>query len=589
MVSGPLKSSHPDIILSQSPYAPVEASEELPLVTISVMCRNAAPCVFSFFESLLHQSYPARKIQVCAVDLGSTDDTWERLAEMKALLEGSLGGFETFQAHGKHTGRAHKIAMRGAKGAFVLVASVETCLAKNALEAAVRIATTSSANIAAWEFKQVAPSAAGVMLPSEMETSWGSAYCLLYRHSALAIVGGFDTDGALGFEMELAYRLRDSGYRLVYCPSATFCRVAGKGVGAPSWRVAYPGLFYDIFMQLRYGTISQRLRIPLSALAFLRPATGARGKISRRGVIARLLRNGPRFVLSRKRSSRVFPICGWNLDVFSSMMHRLSQGRALGSRHSLVSIVVRTKKGREGFLRECLCSLANQSYPNIEVIVVEDGQTGFAQDILPRSTSIDAGRVHYIQNPHGGPSSTGNAGLERARGDFIAVLDDDNLLFPGHVERLMGLLEGDRALAGAYSGCYQVETEILSFDPFVYSEGRRKHLAHRTYSKPLLWADDFIPVTSMIFRRSCYEQYGGFDVKLKAAEAWDLWIRFSLNSRFAYVKAASAICRASADALGRRQWQEALEKNRRLVRDKQEGYKSRLPITESLELPSAAA
>ncbi len=567
----------------------MEASHELPLVTISVTCRNGGLSVFSFFESLLHQSYPARKIQVCALNLNSTDDTHARLIEMKTLLEGSLGGFEIFQAPDNQSGRAQNQALRAAAGDFVLAASVETCLAKNALESVVRSALTSSANIAAWEFKQVSPSAAGAMLPSEMETSWANAYCLLYRRSTLAVVGGFGTaGGADGLEMELAYRLRDSGYRLVYCPSATFCRVVGKGVGAPSWRAAAPSLFYDIFMRLRYGSLLQRLSIPVSAMAFLRwSARGSRGKTSRRGVIARLMRNGPRFVLSRKKSSRVFPICGWNLDIFSSMIQRLGQARVLGSRHALVSIVVRTKKGRAGFLRECLCSLANQTYPNIEVIVVEDGQTGFAHDVLPRTASDGAGRVHYIQNPCGGPSETGNAGLERARGDFIAVLDDDNLLFPSHVARLMELLEEDRTLAGAYSKCCQVETEILSHDPFVYSEGRRKHLAHRSYSKPLLWADDFIPVTSMIFRRSCYEQYGGFDVKLKAAEAWDLWLRYSLDARFAYVKRATSICRASADALGRRKWQEALEENRRLVRDKQESYKARLPVTESLELPSA--
>ena len=568
---------------------PAETSDALPLVTIIVMCRNGAPSVFSFFESLLHQSYPARKIQVCALDLSRTDDTSARLVEMKALLEGSLGGFEVFAARQKQSGHIHNLALRSAKGAFVLVTSVETCLAKNALEAAVQSALVSSANVAVWEFKQVIPSAVGAMLPSEMESSWGSAYCLLYRRSTLSIVGGFEADGAMGMDMELAYKLRDSGYRLVYCPSATFCRVVGKGVGAPTWRAAYPVFFYGIFMRLRYGTLFQRLSIPFSAMAFLRWSTpGSRGRMSRRGVIARLMRNGPRFVLSRKKSSRVFPICGWNLDVLSSTIQRLGQSLSLGPRHSLVSIIVRTKKGHEGFLKECLCSIANQSYPNIEVIVVEDGQTGFAQDILPRNTSAGAGRVQYIQNPQGGPSATGNAGLERASGDHIAILDDDNLLFPTHVARLMGALEENRDLAGAYSSCLQVETEILSQDPFVYTEGRRKHLAHHSYSKPLLWADDFIPVTSMIFRRSCYEQYGGFDVKLRAAEAWDLWIRFSLSSRFAYVKDATSICRASTDVLRQRQRQESLDKNRQIVRDKQETYKLHLPVTESLELPSAA-
>lgn len=586
LVSGPLKSSHPDIVASPSAAVPAHSQDEWPLVTIYLQCSTAAANIFPFFEAVLRQSYPARKIHVCAVDTGLKEEMSRSLAEVKALLEDSLGGFDICQTARDPTGRLPAPALDAARGDFVLVISLETCLAKNALEIAVKAALASSANIAAWEFKQEASNVCEGALPSELEASRAYAYCALYRRSALAVIGGFAAGEPVGFDMELVYRLRDSGYRLVYCPGATYCRFSGKVAGAPGWRALAPGAFYDIFMRLRYGTILQRLGVSSVALAFFRwPFRAGRGKISRCGVIARLLRTVPRFVVSRARSSRVFPICGWNLDVFSSMKHRLTQPRSVGARHALVSIIVRTKKGREGFLRECLCSLAHQTWPNIEVIVVEDGQSGFAHAVVPHGSSGDAGIIQYVQTPRGGLSATGNAGMEAARGDYLAVLDDDNLLFPKHVERLVALLEGDRSLAGAYSACLQVETEIHSQDPFVYTERWRKRLARRAYAKSSLWADDYIPVTSMVFRRSFYERHGGFDIRLKAVEAWDLWIRFSLNAPFAAVKTASAICRISADRLARQQWQDVVEENQRLVRVKQESYKSKLPVTESLELP----
>ena len=177
-------------------------------------------------------------------------------------------------------------------------------------------------------------------------------------------------------------------------------------------------------------------------------------------------------------------------------------------------------------------------------------------------------RVKYIQCDHKRPSRTGNAGLEAASGDYVAVIDDDNLLFSDHVERLVRLLEERRDLTAAYAACFEVETEILSSDPLVYTESRRRALARRPYSKRYLTRHDFIPITSMIFRRSEYERRGGFDPNLAAAEAWDLWLRLCKHGPFGYVPHVTAVCRAPTGDVARHRREEILRANRRAVREK---------------------
>jgi len=106
----------------------------------------------------------------------------------------------------------------------------------------------------------------------------------------------------------------------------------------------------------------------------------------------------------------------------------------------LVSVVVPAFEPGE-YLREAIESLLAQTYPSLEIIVVDDGSTP------PCRATCDAyPAVRYVAQEHGGPAAARNTGVELSHGAFIAFQDADDLSTPERIEVQMGALEGDPSL-----------------------------------------------------------------------------------------------------------------------------------------------
>ena len=96
---------------------------------------------------------------------------------------------------------------------------------------------------------------------------------------------------------------------------------------------------------------------------------------------------------------------------------------------TLISCIIAVYNG-ERFIKEALDSILEQSYPSLEVIVVDDGSTDKTRDLV---TGYGA-RVVYVWQENGGPGAARNRGLDSATGEFVAFLDADDLWHP---EKLM--------------------------------------------------------------------------------------------------------------------------------------------------------
>lgn len=93
---------------------------------------------------------------------------------------------------------------------------------------------------------------------------------------------------------------------------------------------------------------------------------------------------------------------------------------------SLVSIIIPVYKVEE-YIRECLLSVINQSYKDLEIIVVDDGSPDHSADIVREYIKYD-NRIKLIQQENGGLSAARNTGLENATGEYVFFLDSDDLL-----------------------------------------------------------------------------------------------------------------------------------------------------------------
>ena len=113
---------------------------------------------------------------------------------------------------------------------------------------------------------------------------------------------------------------------------------------------------------------------------------------------------------------------------------------------SLISVIVPVYNA-EKLLARCIDSILAQTYPNMEVILVDDGSRDGSPAICDEFAARDR-RVRVIHKPNGGVSAARNDGIDTARGEFIAFCDNDDFYAPGMLERLLGMcLAGDCGIA----------------------------------------------------------------------------------------------------------------------------------------------
>lgn len=213
----------------------------------------------------------------------------------------------------------------------------------------------------------------------------------------------------------------------------------------------------------------------------------------------------------------------------------------------LVSVVIRTCN-RPALAMEAVKSVLAQSYGNTEIVLVEDGPSGCAPYL---DQLVDDGRLVYVPlECNRGRAMAGNEGLARARGDYINFLDDDDLLYPCHVETMVRALDGREAVA--YAGWETARTEWVSFEPLKCRETAKRKRFLPPFDKFSLWVSNFITVQSVMFHRSFYDQLGGFDPDLDALEDWELWCRYSTRGDFLFVPGVTSLVRTMHDRVASR-------------------------------------
>lgn len=208
---------------------------------------------------------------------------------------------------------------------------------------------------------------------------------------------------------------------------------------------------------------------------------------------------------------------------------------------ALVSIIVRTKN-RLPLLKQALSSIATQTYPNIEVVVVNDGGQDVSPVLAEFLSFLDIQSTTHEQSR--GRAAAANAGLRLARGKYINFLDDDDVLYPHHIEKLAEYLTttGEQFV---YSDCEQGHYRWSDQD-FVLNR-EKEPFQGVDFDPEQLHADNYIPIMTAMFRRDFQERVGPFDESLDIFEDWDLWIRMAKHTCFHRLPGISAEYRVLGD------------------------------------------
>jgi len=204
----------------------------------------------------------------------------------------------------------------------------------------------------------------------------------------------------------------------------------------------------------------------------------------------------------------------------------------------LVSVVVRTRN-RPSLLREALDSLRAQTFTDFETLLVNDGGERPPDDALHPAPGV--GLTLLDREPPHGRAIALNAGLDAARGRYIAYLDDDDLFRPEHLETMTRFLSGSDEYHVVYGDVEQIE-QTLGEDGR-YRDGRRLTVYGRPFDAHRLLSSNYIPLIGLVHRRTEERYDPAFDV----FEDWDFLIRLAERWRFHRIERITATYRVRND------------------------------------------
>jgi glycosyltransferase involved in cell wall biosynthesis len=194
----------------------------------------------------------------------------------------------------------------------------------------------------------------------------------------------------------------------------------------------------------------------------------------------------------------------------------------VGVRNPIVSVVIPIFNGAP-FVAKAVASILAQGVTGVEIIVVDDGSTDGTQAVLAELATT-AGIV-WFQQDHGGPARSRNRGISEASGEFVALLDCDDVWLPGKLEAQLAIMRA-RPAVGVVHTDYEVVDE----------QGLVEERARARYSQePLVLAfvggHTALPST-LLLRRSVLDEVGALDPDLYGSEDSDLTIRLYTITEF---------------------------------------------------------
>jgi len=196
----------------------------------------------------------------------------------------------------------------------------------------------------------------------------------------------------------------------------------------------------------------------------------------------------------------------------------------------LVSVIIPTYN-RDYYLRLTLASIANQTYQNFEVFIIDDG----SPNDEAQKNCEGFPKVTYIKIPNsGGPAKPRNVAIQKAKGKYIAFVDDDDIWLPTKLEKQVAILEQNPDF-GLVHGCCEVIDENDVLQNRIIGRLRNVLDKHGDVKEKMIGRWTVMMPTSFV-RKEIIDKVGFFNEKIHAAsEDVEFWTRCSFETQFYYL------------------------------------------------------
>lgn len=533
---------------------------------------NSSKWIQACFQSVVQSVYNLKDIYIYVLDNNSSDDTVEKLYQCKKQYQEKLGGFEVIPSKTNWGfGKGNNIAFAKGKSDIVCFFNIDTELCSDTLQQLSNAVKNSDSSVAMWELRQFPYEHPKLYNPVTMEAAWSSGAAFAIRRNIFVQLNGFDEHIFMYAEdVDLSWRLRSFGYHIQYVPEAIIYHYSYKEAGEIKPIQYVNSIINNLLLRYRFGgrnDVFDGHKLFWKVILKQEPAF----KNSRRLLLKKYF--GHFIEIPHFRNKKVKGKAKDFSPMFVGFDYTTNRDGAFyvnerPSELPLVSVIVRTC-GRPDILRETLLSLRNQTYKNIEIVVVEDGAP-ISKKMIENEFS-DLRILYHASTEKVGRSRAGNIAMTMAHGVYFNFLDDDDVFLADHVEVLVHALQKTKAKA-AYTFAFATPIIVKGRSPYSYEIKDYLGLHRHEFGRVELFHHNCLPIQSVMFDRDLYKENGGFDEKLDALEDWDLWVRFSLHTNFICIPKTTSLYRIPFDEKTNERRQKELDEALVIVRDKHKNY-----------------
>ena len=202
------------------------------------------------------------------------------------------------------------------------------------------------------------------------------------------------------------------------------------------------------------------------------------------------------------------------------------------SRHTHPKVTVLTPTyNRPDYLVHTIGSVVNQTLTDWEMLVINDG----GEDVGGLVSSFDDPRIHYYDRTRNrGKASCLNFALRRARGEYIAYIDDDDLWYPHHLETLSRQLDDNPDKGAAYSDLYAVQFVRSDINAERFPLNKQIRVA-RHFNRDFLFHYNHTLHVSLMHRKKLALKAGGYDEHVTVLIDWNMTRKLAFYTDFIYV------------------------------------------------------
>lgn len=217
-----------------------------------------------------------------------------------------------------------------------------------------------------------------------------------------------------------------------------------------------------------------------------------------------------------------------------------------------ISVILPLYNG-EATLKETIDSVLNQTFKDLELVIVNDGSQDASLEII---TSIKDSRIKVFSYSNAGVSASRNRGISQATGEYISFIDQDDIWTTDKLETQLKALQNNPQATVAYSWTNYIDESGNFLHPGSYIS-----VTGNVYAN-LLLVNFLENGSNPLIRAQAFTEVGKFDESLKSIDDWEMWVRLAARYQFVSVPLPQILYRQSAGSASGNVWRMEAEGKR---------------------------